>query len=83
MLPRGPGNAADLSVYCAYGTLASTTAALKKLSDIKVSSATLAQRPSSMWGTQPCSPQSQPDTKLSTACLGIAACLCVLTLSQE
>ena len=39
MLPRGPGNAADLSVYCAYGTLASTTAALKKLSDIKASTA--------------------------------------------
>ena len=39
MLPRGPGNAADLSVYCAYDTLGSTTAALQKLSDIKVSSA--------------------------------------------
>ena len=40
LLPRGPGSAADLSVYCAYDSMASTTAALRKLSDIKASAAT-------------------------------------------
>ena len=36
LLPRGPGNAADLSVQCTYATLEGTTTALRKMSDIKV-----------------------------------------------
>ena len=37
LLPRGPGTAANLSVYCTYASPESTATALKKLSDIKVS----------------------------------------------
>ena len=37
LLPRGPGTAASLSVYCTYASPESTATALKKLSDIKVS----------------------------------------------
>ena len=36
LLPRGPGNAADLSVQCTFATLEGTTTALRKMSDIKV-----------------------------------------------
>ena len=37
LLPRGPGTAANLSVFCTYASPESTVTALKKLSDIKVS----------------------------------------------
>lgn len=37
LLPRGPGTAANLSVYCTYASPESTATAFKKLSDIKVS----------------------------------------------
>ncbi len=36
LLPRGPGTAASLSVFCCYASLESTATALRKLSDIKV-----------------------------------------------